>query len=121
MPTDPPEMSDAEKLEELKRRLLAEQIIGERAEGAPRLSSVLINPDGPDAVAAIAALEAENARLREGLERIDQFITAYREPWGSWKTAWWEGEVSDDAAFSADNALMHVANIARQSLGEPKP
>lgn len=53
----------------------------------------------------------------EALTRIDQFVTKYREPWGAWKTAWWEDEVSDDAAFTADNALMHVANIARTVLG----
>lgn len=43
------------------------------------------------------------------------FIDKFFEPWGAWKTAWWEGEVSDDAAFSADNALKHVANILRRA------
>jgi hypothetical protein len=52
----------------------------------------------------------------ERLKRIDEFVTNYFAPWGSWKTAWWEGEVSDDAAFSDNNALKHVANIARASL-----
>ena len=49
--------------------------------------------------------------VTQALDFIDKFF----EPWGSWKTAWWEGEVSDDAAFSADNALKHVANILRRT------
>jgi hypothetical protein len=49
---------------------------------------------------------------REALAFIDKFF----EPWGSWKTVWWESEVSGDAAFSADNALKHVANILRRAL-----
>jgi hypothetical protein len=47
---------------------------------------------------------------REAIARIIDFITKFYEPWGSWKTAWWEFEVSD-AAFSADNALKHVQGL----------
>ena len=47
---------------------------------------------------------------------IYRFIINYRAPWGAWKTAWWEGEVSDDAAFSADNAIMHIANKLRTTI-----
>jgi hypothetical protein len=50
------------------------------------------------------------------VERIDKFVTDFRSPWGAWKTTWWEGEVSDEAAFTADNALLHIANIARTAL-----
>lgn len=59
----------------------------------------------------------EVVRLREArLEAIGKFVDAYLSPWGAWKTAWWEGEVSDDAAFSDRNALRHVANLARAPL-----
>jgi hypothetical protein len=64
-------------------------------------------------------LAADNARPE--LERIVKFIDDYFAPWGSWKTAWWEGEVSDDAAFSDGNALKHVANKLRVALAAPPP
>lgn len=60
--------------------------------------------------------DAENERLRAALTRIEQFVRDFRAPWGSWKTAWWEGEVFDDAAFTEDNALMHIANVASATL-----
>lgn len=66
--------------------------------------------------AELASEMALVADLVEALERADTFLLKFREPWGSWKTAWWEGEVSDDAAFSTDNAMMHVANILRAAL-----
>jgi hypothetical protein len=81
--------------------------------GQPRIS-----PDKAHEIAE-ASLEASDTKgLVEALERINQFITQYREPWGSWKTAWWEGEVSDDAAFTDDNAIMHCANIVRKALAQ---
>ncbi len=52
------------------------------------------------------------------LEAIGEFVDDYLSPWGSWKTVWWEGEVSDDAAFTDENALKHVANIARRPLAQ---
>ncbi len=52
------------------------------------------------------------------LKKIVEFVRNYFEPWGSWKTAWWEGEVSDEATFSDGNALKHVANIASKALSE---
>ncbi len=55
--------------------------------------------------------------LREALDFIDKFF----EPWGAWKTVWWEGEVSDDAAFSDGNALKHVANILRRAALSDTP
>lgn len=57
----------------------------------------------------------DSEKLREALEAIAKFVDDFRAPWGSWKTAWWEGEVSDDAAFTDDNALMHIANLARRA------
>lgn len=54
--------------------------------------------------------------LVEALERIRKFVDDYKAPWGAWKTVWWEDEVSDQAAFSDDNALMHVANLASAAL-----
>lgn len=53
----------------------------------------------------------DDQTVTQAIDFIDKFF----EPWGSLKTAWWEGEVSDDAAFSADNALKHVANILRRT------
>jgi hypothetical protein len=64
-----------------------------------------------------AALLSEIERLREENERIAEavkFIDTYFKPWGSWKTAWWEGEVSHEPAFCDGNALKHVANILRR-------
>lgn len=58
---------------------------------------------------------AQGDEVRDALERIDKFVTDYLSPWGSWKTPWWEGEVSDEATFSDDNALKHCANIARSA------
>jgi len=58
--------------------------------------------------------------MAEALEHIGKFVDDFKAPWGpkqgKWKTKWWAQEVSDDAAFTADNALMHVANIARKAL-----
>jgi hypothetical protein len=62
--------------------------------------------------AEIARLKALIEKTEATAEQIATFTRTYFEPWGSWKTAWWEGEVSDAAAFSAGNALKHVANIA---------
>lgn len=70
--------------------------------------------NGSGLLATPATTVDETERLREAVDFIDKFF----EPWGSWKTAWWEGEVSDDAAFSADNALKHVANILRRALSD---
>jgi hypothetical protein len=55
------------------------------------------------------------------LASIADFVRQFREPWGSWKTAWWESEVSDDVAFTADNALMHVHNLAVRPLAFARP
>lgn len=52
--------------------------------------------------------------MGEQAEKALKFIDDYLSPWGAWKTAWWEGEVGDDAAFSDNNALKHVANILRR-------
>lgn len=71
-------------------------------------------PDPTDvrrrAATALRAMLAREQAMREALEFVDKYL----EPWGSWKTAWWEAEVSDDAAFSDNNALKHVANILRR-------
>jgi len=64
------------------------------------------------ALAASSHPASAGDETREALAFIDKFF----EPWGSWKTVWWESEVSGDAAFSADNALKHVANILRRAL-----
>ncbi|NML11615.1 hypothetical protein HHL08_15905 [Sphingobium sp. AR-3-1] len=66
---------------------------------------------------SIASLSpAAHADVREALsEQVRKFVDNYFAPWGSWKTAWWEGEVSDNAAYSAENALKHVANIVSRS------
>ena len=64
------------------------------------------------------ALASRISELESALRRIEEFERKFRQPWGAWKTVWWEGEVSDEAAFTADNALMHIANIARNVLGE---
>lgn len=68
-------------------------------------------------------LEAENAALTAKVERLEealraqaQFVDDFFAPWGSWKTAWWEGWVSDHAAFSENNALKALANKARAAL-----
>lgn len=55
--------------------------------------------------------KATDVTVTQAVDFIDKFF----RPWGSWKTVWWEGEVSDDAAFSSDNALKHVANILRRT------
>ncbi len=69
-----------------------------------------------------AALSAAPATLRQdGLREALDFIDKFFEPWGAWKTAWWEGEVSDNAAFSDDNALKHVANILRRAALSDTP
>lgn len=65
---------------------------------------------------AAKARDASVRELVEALSKADKFITDFRAPWGSWKTAWWEAEVSDDAAFTPDNALLHIANIVRAAL-----
>jgi len=64
----------------------------------------------------LAALQSAEARAREAEARVEEalkFIDDYFAPWGSWKTAWWEDQVSDDAAFCGDNALKAVANKLR--------
>lgn len=63
----------------------------------------------------LATPPAPNDDLRAALESIAKFVEDFLAPWGSWKTAWWEGEVSDDAAFTPDNALKHIANVARRA------
>jgi len=65
--------------------------------------------------AAAAPMQLEIDRLRGALEAIGKFVDDFHAPWGSWKTAWWEGEVSDDAALTDNNALKHVADMARRA------
>jgi len=51
----------------------------------------------------------EPVGLREDTaEIVRQFVDNWFAPWGAWKTAWWEGEVSE-------NALKHVANIVSRA------
>ncbi len=40
---------------------------------------------------------------------IIKLIQDFYAPWGSWKTAWWEGVVGDCKEFSADNLLREIA------------
>jgi len=68
------------------------------------------------AILALSPASTDIGALREALERIDEFVRKYFQPWGAWKTVWWEGEVAGDAAFSDNNALKHVANIAKKAL-----
>ena len=42
------------------------------------------------------------------VEALEKLIDNYFEPWGSWKTAWWEFEVGDDKLFSGDNLLQEI-------------
>lgn len=63
-----------------------------------------------------APSESRIAQLEGALRRQAEFVDTYMQPWGAWKTAWWEGEVSDNAAISEDNALKHLANMARTAL-----
>lgn len=58
-----------------------------------------------------SAPPAHPAPASEAGAKVRKFVDNYFAPWGSWKTAWWEGEVSDDAAYCAENALKHVANM----------
>jgi hypothetical protein len=55
----------------------------------------------------------------EDLRSIAKFLSDYFAPWGSWKTAWWEGEVSGDLAFSDANALKHVQGLISAALSTP--
>lgn len=70
------------------------------------------NDDHPWAQ-AFARFEHSLTAGDEKVDRAVKFIDDFFRPWGASKTAWWEGEVSDDAAFTATNALKHVANILR--------
>lgn len=65
---------------------------------------------------ALRGQPASSATETDALQKIVAFVRNYFEPWGSWKTAWWEGEVSDEAAFSDNNALKHVSNLAERAL-----
>lgn len=73
------------------------------------------------AAAVLAALaertpvEDGGAREAEMIAEAVEFIDNWFQPWGAWKTAWWEGAVSDDAAMTEDNALKAVANILRRA------
>lgn len=41
------------------------------------------------------------------------FIHNWFEPWGSWKTIWWEGEVGDHVPMTPNNALRHVQKLLK--------
>ena len=58
---------------------------------------------------ALARAQELEARVEEALKFIDDYFA----PWGSWKTAWWEDQVSDSAVFCGDNALRAVENKLR--------
>jgi len=70
---------------------------------------------------AEARLAAQPGWAWQGVESALAFIDKYFEPWGSWKTPWWEGEVSDGAAYSDSNALKHVANLLRRATPPTEP
>lgn len=43
----------------------------------------------------------------------EAFIENWFEPWGSWKTIWWEGEVGDHVPMTPNNALRHVQKLLK--------
>jgi hypothetical protein len=49
----------------------------------------------------IAVLRARLAAAEEAT----QWTNDWFEPWGSWKTAWWERVIGDDIEYTADNFL----------------
>lgn len=74
-------------------------------------------------IACLDRLKADNEPARpslnealEALRQINKFAEDFFSPWGSWKTAWWEGAVSDDKDFTTENALKAVAKTAREAL-----
>ena len=122
-------MIEIERLRELEERLRTEaRAIREHvpdAEGSFHAVAVsagdatrrtIAGPLHADMLDEAADTITDLLASKQALERIDKFITDYFSPWGSWKTAWWEGEVSDDVEFSDANALRHIAKIARSLL-----
>lgn len=59
-------------------------------------------------VRALADADDEILALQAQLAEITKLASDYFEPWGSWKTAWWEGEVGEDKEFSGDNLLREI-------------
>jgi hypothetical protein len=64
----------------------------------------------------IATLTTRIGELEGAAKAVGEFADNYFQPWGAWKTAWWEGAVSDDAAYTAENAIKAMANLARAAL-----
>lgn len=62
-----------------------------------------------------AKLSAALAKLEATEDPVRQFITDWFSPWGSWKTAWWEGVVGDHLEMSSENALKALRKIADQA------
>jgi hypothetical protein len=50
--------------------------------------------------------------------KVREFLLNWFAPWGSWKTAWWEGEVSDDVEMTDANALKHLRKLLPASAPE---
>lgn len=110
MPTDPPEMSDAEK------RRWGDNLSSEqwREIAAGNLEAAVAERDQRLTLAArIAELEAENARLREG--RLDMLARLY------WQVPREVADLCDHYLDKSGALLGEVRERARQSLGEPKP
>lgn len=63
------------------------EIAGQVYAGGETVVTMLRNPDGPEAADRITALEAENARLRDGLERINGFTMSQFASAGSMAAA----------------------------------
>lgn len=48
-------------------------------------------------------------------DKAREFLNNWFAPWGSWKTAWWEGEVGDDVEMSDANALKHLTALTTKT------
>lgn len=68
----------------------------------------------------ILALLEERKRLLKEAERladIRKIVGEWFEPWGAWKTEWWE-DLSDDQPWSSDTMLEIIHNKLAALEGE---
>lgn len=70
-----------------------------------------------DATAEAAGLSAEalaqKIKMQTKIARVTEFLRQYLEPWGSWKTEWWERQVSATEPYSDEAALRHVLEVLK--------
>ncbi len=96
---------DAEAMPLEKRAAILATMIA-RPTDADRAWAVSVAKDLPE----VSTVEEEPNHVDDG--KIRTFLLNWFAPWGSWKTAWWEMEVSDDAEMSDANALKHLRKLA---------